>query len=292
MSRIWLNTILCPVIFFLGLSSAFGQNGIKVTITDQSDQGLKSIMETNASAILTGLNIAFFKNCNPELNATMLTEKGVKSLLSLWKTTPFRCYESLIIERCMSRPTEGFEIRNIPLFIKQAKEKDSYEEANLIFTPDGKIDNLLISIDTILDKEITKNRNSKTDLQRRTIIVDYIENLRTAYMRKDMSKLEEIYGNVELGPKRIQKQLISDYLDKIRTLFKSNEFISIKFDSIEVVQHQKYLEIYGITIKQSLKTSEYSDVSYLFFMLVLFPSCFVINYHRSFPVNDYPVGPE
>ena len=49
-------------------------------------------------------------------------------------------------------------------------------------------------------------------------------------------------------------------------MFKTNSFIKINFDNIEIIRHPKHEKIYGVTLKQRWNSSNYSDEGYLFLM--------------------------
>ena len=187
----WLSLNLLVLNFMVPII-AFSQFSTKVSITDVRTPELKRTMEKNASLLLTEFNQAFAENRKPKLNKSIITEDGIRSVLSLWETTMFRCYETDLIERCLGRPQGGYEIRNVPLFIKEAIENQNYEEAVLIFTANGMIDNLYVAIEQNRYKQIIAQGKSVTELRRRQIILDFLENFRTSYIRKDMDFLNQV----------------------------------------------------------------------------------------------------
>ena len=127
-------------------------------------------------------------------------------------------------------------------------------------------------------------------MRRRAIILDFIENFRTAYNRKDTVLLKKVYSddaliitgkviqvkeqNGDLMQKNFskekvvyQKQTKTEYINKLKKIFAANSYINIKFEDIEVVQHEKYSNYYGVTIKQYWNTTRYIDIGYLFLII-------------------------
>jgi len=278
--------LLCVMIYMH--SSA--QYATTVTLSDVNDLTLEKKMATNASNLLTTLNSAFFNNKTPMLDGLDIDPKAVSSILSLWETSIFRCYETEIITRVSSKPNGGYEIRNIPLFMKEADTTEQYQEAVINFNKQGKIEDLYIALETQQVNNILKTGITVTDFRRRQIILDFIENFRTAYNRKDIVLLNKVFSDDALiitGTviktqqssdaalwSSIPKEKIaytrltkSQYISGLKAVFARNSYINIKFDSIEIVQHKKYPEIYGITLMQDWNTSNYKDVGYLFLMI-------------------------
>jgi hypothetical protein len=120
------------------------------------------------------------------------------------------------------------------------------------------------------------------------MILDVVENFRTAYNRKDTSFLYNIYSDdaliitgKEVGkpkekldvPKATNTtkfeysvQNKKTYLAKLKNIFAANSYINIKFDNIVVTRHEGNPNIYGVTLKQHWNTSSYSDKGWLFLM--------------------------
>ncbi|MEI8202197.1 MAG: nuclear transport factor 2 family protein [Bacteroidota bacterium] len=270
--------------------NVFSQYNTKVVITDVNNNDLKQKMQNNASQLLSELNSAFFDKRKPKLNESYLTNEAIKSILLLWETSMFRCYETDIIEKALYRQHGGLEIRNIPLFFKEADTTDQYQEAVMIFTSNGLIDNIYISIETNRYNKLLNQGKTVTEFRRRQIILDFIENFRTSYNRKDIDFLNKVYSddaliitgkvikvsnkNNDMMQKSLtkeqviyQKQSKTEYISSLKRIFKNNSYINIKFDSIAITQHPVYPEIYGVSLMQGWNTTNYSDNGYLFLMI-------------------------
>ena len=289
MAANFLKTLGLGFSFLLISAHGYSQYKTNVTITDVNNQALKERMQNNAGKLLSELNLAFFENRKPAIDNAIMTSDAGKSILAFWEMSMFRCYETQIIEKGLQLKNK-YEVRNIPVFIKEAAKGKNYEETVLVFNPQGLIDDIYISVGTNRVNEILRNNSSVTDLRRRQIIVDFVENFRTAYNRKDIDFLNKVFSNDALiitgkivkvqsggsdlmmknfNSERViyQKQTKTEYMDKMKKVFNSNSYINIKFDSIEVVSHDLYPELFGVTLKQSWNTSRYSDEGYVFLMI-------------------------
>jgi len=129
--------------------------------------------------------------------------------------------------------------------------------------------------------KIMGNSSEVTDLRYRQMIVELIENFRTAYNRRDIPFLKDIFsdetliitGKVLYPQKRANipaafNQTQTQYLSNLQKAFNANAYINIKFDDIAVTRHEVNPNIYGITLKQEWNASGgYHDEGWLFLMI-------------------------
>ncbi|MDR0560657.1 MAG: nuclear transport factor 2 family protein [Prevotellaceae bacterium] len=289
--KIFKICLLCTVFAsFAGNLSA--QYATSLTVTD-IEPSVAQKMEANATALLTELNSAFFSGKTPALKKiTGLSKDGKSSILNMWETTaPFRCIETEIIERGYKTPS-GYQVRNIPFILKDMPEDEVYKEIVINFNKSGAIDDIYFALDMHNYRAIMESEdNDVTDLHRRELILNFVENFRTAYNRKDIDLLAQVYsddaliitgrvikqtksvenvlGSYGFSKEKIEYQVQTkkEYINKLRGIFKNNAKINVLFDNIEVVRHPKYDDIYGVRLKQSWNTTNYSDVGFLFLMI-------------------------
>jgi hypothetical protein len=202
----------------------------------------------------------------------------------------FRCYDVLVVEKVIEIPNGRYMMRNIPIFMKQAPEDEQYQEVVLIFSATGKLDDIYISIESNRYQELLQEGNDVTDFRRRQQMLDFIENFRTSYNRKDIKFLEKVFSEDALiitgkvikkmaggsnssgrylneETVKYQNQTKEEYLKSLRVIFKYNNYLNIDFEDIEITQHPKLKTIYGIELKQSWSSSRYSDVGYVFLLI-------------------------
>lgn len=269
-------------------SMAFSQGLFKI-IEGLSDQSLKATMETNVNAMMMAMNTAANQNAKTvKLNKDNFTSEAIKDIDQMWKSSAIFCPPVNIMSRCL-KTSYGYQVRGIPVDLKEADEKEKRQELAIDFLPNGKISNVSIAIEMHRYDQIMAEKESDIDYARRQIIVDFVENFRTAYNRRDMKLLTSVFSDKALiitgkvisekpnsdmdrltlnNNKVIYiKQTKQEYLQNLSNVFKITKFINVKFDDIEVVQHPKYDDIYGVTLKQYWHTDRYRDEGYLFLMI-------------------------
>jgi len=131
-------------------------------------------------------------------------------------------------------------------------------------------------------------------------LLNFLEGVRTAYMRKDINYIEKIYSDKALiivgrqvqkteqnlmplrdnsgkevfykpAPegteyKRMTKQ---EYIESLKSVFKRTKSIRLKFSDIDIAQNRKagYESYYGMTMIQDWNSDTYSDSGLLFFLV-------------------------
>jgi len=253
------------------------------------DAATKAKMESNVT-----LMMSLFKSAADEeqkklkLSKDNFTPEAIKDVELMWKTSAMSCPPVSIMSRCL-KTASGYQVRGIPVDMIEADQEESRQELTVDFTPSGLISGVSISIDLQRYEEIMGQKESDLDYARRQIIVDFVENFRTAYNRKDIDLLNSVFSDkaliitgkvvkekpnsdltrMTLNNNKVVyiKQSKQEYITNLTRVFKNTKYINVKFDEIEVVQHPKYDDVYGVTLKQYWHTSGYSDEGYLFLMI-------------------------
>ncbi|MFI3303328.1 MAG: nuclear transport factor 2 family protein [Rikenellaceae bacterium] len=273
--------------FFLTLVAAIcmfpsvvcSQTVVNVSITDLDNETLRKSMSTAATALMSELNRAFFSNTTPNLTRINMTNEARQNVLQIWNNSPYRSIETELYLRCLVT-SSGYQVRNIPLIIKDDGDN---QDVVINFSKSGTITSFFFAIENHRYQAIMKATTSVTDLRRRQMILNFVENFRTAYNRKDIPLINDMYsdnaiiitGNVyqtkstEFGgmPQeqvKYFKQTKTEYMTKLKKIFAANQYVNIGFEDINVVQHALYDNIYGVTLKQAWRTSNYSDDGWLF----------------------------
>ncbi len=258
-------------LFSFGVLSS--QNETLVEVTDQRNAELTTKMNQNASALLTELNTAFFSNVTINLEKIDMTEEAKESVMQIWENSSFRCIESWIMPRCLNT-NSGFQIRNIPVIIKEGNEN---QDAVINFNAAGTIVSFYFAVEKHQYQAIMRAGLEETDLRRRQMILDFIENFRTAYNRKDLPLIDIMYSDYALiitgnickakdGYSTVEytSQSKKEYLTRLRRVFELNKYVNIGFDDIEIMKHPTNDKVYGVTLRQAWNTSNYSDDGWLF----------------------------
>lgn len=280
--------IIISLLFFNIIS--YAQHRTIVLLSPFGNSSLQRTIEYNASKLLTTFNVSFVNNRELALDPTYTTEAGQRSMKSLWETKPFFCAEMEIINNLVRCVDGNYEIRSIPLTLKFERDSTLQEEGVLIFTPSGKICDLYFGLESHRYRNLISGGNTIVEFRRRQVILDFVENFRTSYNRKDLTYINNVFsdnaliivGRVieigrdnrdyldnNLGKKRVElvRYNKKEYIDHLKIVFQRNEFIKVGFDNIDIFQHPKYKRIYGLTLLQNWTSSSYSDQGYLFLMI-------------------------
>lgn len=104
-----------------------------------------------------------------------------------------------------------------------------------------------------------------SDLRCRQVILDFIEQFRTALNMKDISFLKTVLGADSLGNiSSDYKGNASTYLKTLIRVLKTNNKMIAKVDDIEVDQHEVKKNIYGVSFLLLWDCGNYHDEGYLF----------------------------
>ena len=263
-------------------------DNVSFTVSDGIDNAaVKSKIEISVSRMLTEINAA--QDAGRTLNFSAMGNIGIRvqqSMAMLWENCPFECTDEEIIEHCITTGT-GYQVRNIPLMMKPTGERefgeDEYQEAVISFDRQGNVESFYLSISMNLYMNVIKANLELTDLRRRQLILDYVEQFRTAYNQKDINFLNQVFSDDALiitGKVITQKhaegfmsqkilynkQSKEQYITNLRRVFQNTKYIKVQFDDIEVMRHPVNPNFYGVTLLQGWTSNTYHDEGYLFLL--------------------------
>ena len=261
---------------------------VSFTISDGMDNAsMKAKIENTVSNMLNEINAA--QEAGRSLNFSSMGNIGTRvqqSMAMLWENSPFKCTDDDIVEHCITTGT-GYQVRNIPLEMKPTGERefgeDEYQEAVISFDKQGNLESFYLSISMNLYMNVIKSNLELTDLRRRQLILDYVEQFRTAYNQKDINFLNQVFSDDALiitgkvittkhaegfTSQKIQynKQSKEQYIKNLRGVFARNSYIKVTFDEIGVMRHPVNPNFYGVTLLQGWTSGKYHDDGYLFLL--------------------------
>ncbi len=261
---------------------------VSFTISDGLDNAsMKTKIENTISNMLNEINAA--QEAGRSLNFSAMGTVGTRvqqSMAMLWENSPFKCTDDDIVEHCITTGS-GYQVRNIPLEMKPTGERefgeDEYQEAVISFDKQGNVESFYLSISMNLYMNVIKSNLELTDLRRRQLILDYVEQFRTAYNQKDINFLNQVFSDDALiitgkvittkhaegfTSQKIQynKQSKEQYIKNLRGVFARNSYIKVTFDEIEVMRHPVNPNFYGVTLLQGWTSGKYHDDGYLFLL--------------------------
>lgn len=277
------------IIFIILSFAASAQHRTNIEISNNDNSSLHTSLASAATLIVASFNNAYTSDTAPGLEGVKVTSSARKNIQSLWETAPFLCPETNVKLDVVKQGNGNIELRPIP-FVVNSEGESVEEEGVLVFNPAGVLEDMYFGIETHQYKKLLTKGVNVTDIRRRQIILDFVENFRTAYNRKDIDYIEKVFsdnaliivGRViqkqEMGVDLLEKNLDYDkvqlikqdkktYISNLRNTFTRNKFIKVGFDRIEIMQHRKHSYLYGVTLDQLWQSSSYSDKGYLFLMI-------------------------
>ncbi|MEA3500399.1 MAG: LPP20 family lipoprotein, partial [Candidatus Marinimicrobia bacterium] len=203
-------------------------------------------------------------------------------------------------------------VRELPMSFDFPNNNKKFVE-DVVFTldKDDKIESVSFSLSDTSIKDILKiNKGTNAEKYQ---IVQFMENYKTAYCLERIDYIESIFaenaliivgsivkekGNIEgmyntLGREKVRYNRLSkkEYIQNLRTVFNSNEYVNIHFEDNIVKTTSDDKKIFGIQIKQNYYSANYSDQGYLFLMVDMSdttnPKIFVRTWQ---PVKDTEKG--
>jgi hypothetical protein len=178
--------------------------------------------------------------------------------------------------------------RSLPMRFSFSNNRRQFIE-NVVFhlAPDaGKIRSLSFALPDNVCREIMQH--GQWGEYSRLAIIDFIETYKTAYALKRLDFIESIFSENALiivgkvvknytgadhpftpSTVRLTQYKKEQYIRQLATVFRSNEYVNLKFTDISVKQAGAGGEIYGIQLKQDYFSTSYGDTGYLFLMVDL-----------------------
>ena len=288
------------VCFFV--TGVFAQSVTKVVITEgYPNAAFKKTVEENTSKLLNEFSRAYNAGTEPNFKTISISNNAVTNISDLWTDIKFYCSQSEIKE-FLIKTNNGYQLRNIQVFTEDEKQEIFIE-----MNAEGMIIDIDFSLNLHQYKSIMGNSNEVVDITRREIILDFIEKLKVAYMRKNINFIDDVFSEKALiivgktiqktdkpvmeissnketfarqssGGTMYKKMTKQEYLTGLRRVFASNKRIDLDFKNIEVERHAKkgYEAFYGVRLRQHWKGDTYEDNGILFFLI-------------QFRENDYPL---
>ena len=256
------------------------------------DDVLKERIDANLSLLLTECNRATLAGETAlDLSAVSLTEDARQGLQMLWRNMPFRCEETQIVERLLQTCDGGLQVRNVPVTLQDVTGSEAYKELVINMDRSGCITLVNLSVGDYLYRKVMSAGSDVSDLRHRQMILDYVEQFRTAYNTKDIDFLKMVFSDDALiitgkvvRSKRSDRSAVmkneivynklskKEYIDRLEyRVFRNTRYIKVNFSDIQVVKHPTLEGYYGVRVKQgyeSMYTSgvPYSDEGYLFLL--------------------------
>src|SRR5574344_1579804 len=312
MNRI-VKTCFALTLFLITAFPAKSQQEVDFCISDGlNDSIMCTRIETNIKYLLQSLNENAVTGKMPKFPSKIYAKDADKKIEEILKNSAMPCATSILKCRVFLTNDGGYQVRGIPVRVMAADADKQNQEVVVEFNSLGLIDNVSISLETQRYKALMEEAEGIKDVARRQIIIDFVENFRTSYNRKDLKYLQQVYSdNALIITGRVVKtvntpeapmkylsqekikyvtQTKKEYLDKLAMVFKATKFLNVDFSDIEITQHPKYPDIYGVILKQGWRTDRYSDEGYLFLVIDFKDELNPLIQVRTWQPTKFPSG--
>lgn len=284
MNRLFSKSALLLMMITLSTSFVAAQQSVEVFVADFAEDELRSTIEQNSSIFLTTINAASPRSDIDFTDSTRFSDSLNDTFNELWENTPFYIPEESVIET-VSRLTNGtYEMRNIPAYFLTPDGEEHYEETVLQFDANGRIIDFRIGLAAHRYQNLMQEGEDVIDQANRSVILQFVEQVRTAYNRKDLEFINTVFSDQALiivgsvvqntGDESAYQQQVEylqftkdEYISRLKGIFSRNEWIDVGYEEIGIFRHPKHPEIYGVSLTQYYNSSTYNDEGYLFLLI-------------------------
>lgn len=179
--------------------------------------------------------------------------------------------------------------RSVPMNFTFSNNRKFVEDVVFVFDKNGLIDNISFSLGKVATNDIIGNA-AQWSVEAKNVLINFLETYKTAYALKRIDYLNSIFADDALiitgkvvtksmrqldgtysNNKQIKlnKQTKDQYIKNLRNMFRSREYVNIKFANNNILKMGKGGEVYSIQIKQDFFSSSYGDSGYLFILVDL-----------------------
>ena len=282
---------------FLGVKAQVDLS-VQLTIRDGASGTAKTAIERSLSALLTEINNAYIENRALNLVSLHMTDDARAGLTSMWENVHFYCDDAEVVQNCLRKGLSGYQIRQIPLMMRPTgsatTQDDEFQEGVVNLSESGQITRFNVALATNSYLSVISRGTNVTDTRRREEILSYVEHFRTAYEEKDLAFMNQIFSDdaliitgtvVSVKPMEdryanklkvvYKKQNKEQYIANLKKAFLRNKWIDVKFSDIPenknlgcagITQSQVNRNMFGVRLLQEWRSSNYSDVGYLFLL--------------------------
>lgn len=250
---------------------------------------VKSKIEQTLSALLTEFDRAASQNRPLNLDNLDIDPTAQNRLTFLWdEMTHMQSTTDFYVSPAIN-DVQGFEVRGIKVEMLSDDglyDGARYRELCFVFNKQGKMTKFI----PIEDKyesmmDILNSGLPVEDLERRHELLKFVDDFRWYYNEKNIQAISDIFsddaliitgtvnkrkenlGNGEMktvSKVDYKRQTKAEYISKLRSVFKNNYKIDVKFDSIQVAKSSTHEGFYGVTLFQRWKADRYNDEGWLF----------------------------
>ncbi len=192
-----------------------------------------------------------------------------------------------IIERSDLQLTafaNGYLVRGIKAAFSFKRNNKTFVEDLVFYIKDDKIEGINFGLEQSALEDIM--RHSMWDPQSRLVLVNFLENYKTAYALERLDYLNAVFSDdalIIVGNKLPQPKVAeitavdaesyehnkltkSQYMKQLERVFAKQEYVNIQFEDAAVKKTNRTSERYEIIIKQNYYSASYADKGYLYLL--------------------------
>ena len=215
----------------------------------------------------------------------------VKSLCSengwKWFVKLIKYGNAKIIERNELQLTafaNGYLVRGIKAAFSFKRNNKTFVEDLVFYIKDDQIEGINFGLEKSALDDIM--RHSMWDAQSRLVLVNFLENYKTAYALERLDYLNAVFSDdalIIVGNKLPQPKVAeitavdqesyehnkltkSQYMKQLERVFDKQEYVNIQFEDAAVKKTNRTSERYEIIIKQNYYSATYADKGYLYLL--------------------------
>ncbi len=256
---------------------------------------LKTKMEKEASRLLSAINAAQQNGAPIDFAGIDIDELAVETIKMNWDNVHFRTEDDEPVEHGLTLKSgngavRGYEVRNIGMEMipfDSSYSSGDRREISINFDTSGRIVDFNFTLDPNQYADLVKQGIEMKDTDRRYQILHWVEQFQSAYNRKDIKFMEDVFSDDaliitgvvrfsrekgDLSPMKSARveyvrQNKKQYLAKLRGIFNREQnkgYLNVEFSDYRVLRHPAKPNYYGVTLRQRWSTPGYSDEGVVF----------------------------
>ena len=213
---------------------------------------------------------------------SLCSENGWK-----WFVKLIKYGNAKIIERNELQLTafaNGYLVRGIKAAFSFKRNNKTFVEDLVFYIKDDQIEGINFGLEKSALEDIM--RHSMWDAQSRLVLVNFLENYKTAYALERLDYLNAVFSDdalIIVGNKLPQPKVAeitavdqesyehnkltkSQYMKQLERVFDKQEYVNIQFEDAAVKKTNRTSERYEIIIKQNYYSATYADKGYLYLL--------------------------
>ena len=250
-------------------------------------------------------------NKNISSVSALCTDEGFKMLQKLSNYGTIKMMPQMTDLVAIKYNNEVY-VRAVPMsFSFRRNNRNFVEEVVFVFDANDKVCSISFSLGDKAMADIINKREEFANANEKYQILQFMEDYKSAYCLGRIDYLEQVFADnaliivghvlkadskpldkmyLSLGNERVEYLKFSkkEYIERLRLIFRSNEYVNIQFDENTVKKADD--KLYGIQIAQNYYSATYADKGYLFLMMDLYDANNPKIYVRTWQPEKNPDG--